>query len=113
MSILPLLLSSACAAQSPASPEIEARIRRVENGLLTYHVVRGETPGRPIEERMRYHRVPGVSVAVINDGRIEWARGWGEAEAGSGIPVDTATLFQAASISKPVAAVAALRLVQE
>lgn len=113
MSILPLLLSSACAAQRPASPEIEARIRRVESGLLTFHAVRGETGGQSIAERMRYHRVPGVSVAVINDGRIEWARGWGEAHAGSGIRVDTATLFQAASISKPVAAVAALRLVQE
>lgn len=96
-----------------SDPDIDARIRRVESGLLTHHVVRGEPAGLPIEERMRYYRVPGVSVAVINDGRIEWARGWGEAQAGSGIPVDTATLFQAASISKPVAAVAALRLVQE
>ncbi len=113
LSMLPLLLSSGCAAQQTTSPETDARIRRVENGLLTYHVVRGETAGQPIEERMRYHRVPGVSVAVINDGRIEWARGWGEAQAGSGIAVDTATLFQAASISKPVAAIAALRLVQE
>jgi CubicO group peptidase (beta-lactamase class C family) len=118
MSILPLLLATGCAAHrepagTGAAPDAEARIRRVENGLLTYHVVRGESAGRSIEERMRYHRVPGVSVAVINDGRIEWARGWGEAEAGSGIRVDTATLFQAASISKPVAAVAALRMVQD
>jgi CubicO group peptidase (beta-lactamase class C family) len=114
LSIL-LLLASGCAAhRAPAASgaEIEARIRRVESGLLTYHVVRGETAGATIQERLREYRVPGVSVAVINNGRIEWARGWGEAEAGSGIPADTATLFQAASISKPVAAVAALRLVE-
>jgi CubicO group peptidase (beta-lactamase class C family) len=113
--IIALVLSSACAAnRAPAGTAagVEARIRRVENGLLTYHVVRGETPALTIHERLREYRVPGVSVAVINNGRIEWARGWGEAEAGSGIPVDTATLFQAASISKPVAAVAALRLVE-
>ena len=110
-----LLLAAGCAANpgpGSAPPEIEARIRRVESGLLTYHVVPGE-PAFTIQERLRYHRVPGVSVAVINNGRIEWARGWGETEAGSGVPVDTATLFQAASISKPVAAVAALRLVQD
>ena len=113
--ILPLLAAGCAAHRAPAGPgpDIEARIRRVESGLLTYHVVRGETPALTIQERLREYRVAGVSVAVINGGRIEWARGWGEAQAGSGIPVDTATLFQAASISKPVAAVAALRLVQE
>lgn len=109
------LLSAGCAAHGgapSAGPDVEARIRRVETGLPTYQSVRGETNTFTIEERLRHHRVPGVSVAVINDGRIEWARGWGETEAGSGIPVDSTTLFQAASISKPVAAIAALRLVE-
>lgn len=110
-------LLSACATHGAPSggpdPEVEARIRRVEAGLTTYHVVRGE-PSAPLNviDRMRFYRVPGVSVAVIHGGRIEWARAWGETEAGSGVPVDTATLFQAASISKPVAAIAALRLVE-
>ena len=111
-----LMLAPACVAQTApgANPDVEARIRRVEAGLRTFHVVRGETPPvLTIQDRMRFYRVPGVSVAVINDGRIEWARGWGETEAGSGIAVDTTTLFQAASISKPVAAVAALRLVEQ
>ena len=108
-----LFLGSACAAQLPATlPDAADRIGRVERGLLTYHVVPGEAQGFSIEERMRVHRVPGVSVAVIDGGRIAWARGWGETAAGSGVPVDTATLFQAASISKPVAAAGALRLVE-
>jgi CubicO group peptidase (beta-lactamase class C family) len=54
-----------------------------------------------------------VSVAVIDSFRIAWARGYGVREVGSTDPVTTQTLFQAASISKPVAALAALRLVQE
>lgn len=111
-----LMITSACAAQGPSTlpADVEARIRRVENGLATFHVVRGETTApHSIPDRLRFYRVPAVSVAVINDGRIEWARAWGEADAGSGIPADTATLFQAASISKPVAAVAALRLVEQ
>jgi CubicO group peptidase (beta-lactamase class C family) len=116
--LLLLLLAAACATHSPPpEPEppldVAERIRRVETGLLTHHVVRGEARGLAIEERMRFHRVPGVSVAVIDGGRIAWARAWGETEAGSGMPVDTATLFQAASISKPVAAAGALRLVEE
>ena len=60
-----------------------------------------------LEER----RVPGVSIAVIHDGRIDWAKGYGVREAGKSDPVDTDTLFQAASISKPVAAAVALRMV--
>jgi CubicO group peptidase (beta-lactamase class C family) len=55
--------------------------------------------------------VPGVSIAVIHKGRIEWARGFGVTRIG-GAAVTPDTLFQAGSISKPVAAMAVLRLVQ-
>jgi CubicO group peptidase (beta-lactamase class C family) len=58
-------------------------------------------------------KTPGVSVAVINGGAIEWARGYGVAETGGSTPVTPQTLFQAASLSKPVAALAALRLVEQ
>jgi len=57
-------------------------------------------------------RVPGVSIAVIHDGRIDWAKGYGVREYGNSDRVDTRTLFQAASISKPVSAVVALRMVE-
>jgi CubicO group peptidase (beta-lactamase class C family) len=57
--------------------------------------------------------VPGVSVAVINNGKLEWAKGYGVVEAGGTTPVTPETLFQAASISKPVAALAALALVEQ
>jgi CubicO group peptidase (beta-lactamase class C family) len=61
---------------------------------------------------MEQHRVPGVSVAVVHDGRIDWAKGYGVREHGKPEGVDTSTLFQAASISKPVSAVVALRMVE-
>ncbi len=61
---------------------------------------------------MQFYKTPGVSIVFINNGRIEWARGYGVREAGKPEPVTTETLFQAGSISKPVTAVAALRLVQ-
>jgi len=66
-----------------------------------------------LADRMQFYKTPGLSVAVINNGRIEWARGYGIREKGVSEPVTPETLFQAASISKPVAAMAALRLVQQ
>lgn len=62
---------------------------------------------------LKQYNVPGVSVAVFRNFEIEWARGYGVANVDAGTPVDTLTLFQAASISKPVAALAVMRLVRE
>jgi CubicO group peptidase (beta-lactamase class C family) len=62
---------------------------------------------------MEKTRVPGVSVAVIRDFEIHWAKGYGIADLKTNAPVTTDTLFQAASISKPVMAMAFLRSVQE
>jgi CubicO group peptidase (beta-lactamase class C family) len=66
-----------------------------------------------LQELMQRFRVPGVSIAVIKDARIHWAKGYGVADVETGVPVDTGTLFQAASISKPVFAMAAVRLAQD
>lgn len=66
-----------------------------------------------IAQLMERFHVPGVSVAVIRDSGIHWAKGYGIADIETGAPVDTETLFQAASISKPVAAMAVLRAVQD
>jgi CubicO group peptidase (beta-lactamase class C family) len=57
--------------------------------------------------------VPGVSVTVVAEGRVAWARGWGLRDASTSDPIAESTLFQAASISKAVTAVAVMRLVQE
>lgn len=96
-----------------ATEPVEERIARVENGLLPRIAITGRPiPAMKIAERMADLKVPGVSVAVINNGAIEWARAYGVAEAGSERKITTETLFQAASISKPVAAMAALALVE-
>ena len=103
-----MLAVTAVAAQSP----VDDRIRRVEAGLLPPVVLKGQ-PLRTskLEERMRELKIPGVSVAVFDKGKIEWTRGWGAADATTGHKVEPDTRFQAASISKPVAAAAALALV--
>lgn len=66
-----------------------------------------------LQEVMRKYRVPGVSVAVVKDFAIHWAKGYGLADVDTGLPVDPQTLFQAASISKPVTAMAVLKVVEE
>ncbi len=109
LSVLALLAASSLSAQDTT---LAARIRRVENGLATPVMVAGQGPGASLTDRMRALNTPAVSIAVINDGRIEWARAYGVLEAGGAAPADTSTLFQAASISKPVATVGALLLVQ-
>ena len=61
---------------------------------------------------MRAYKVPALSIAVIDNFQIVWAKAYGVIEAGSNTPVTTRTLFQAGSISKPVAAAGALYLVE-
>jgi CubicO group peptidase (beta-lactamase class C family) len=93
---------------------LEEKINRVENGLIQPFQIKGEKNEKwNIAERMKHYKVPGVSVAVINNGKVEWAKGYGEREAGTNQPVTAETLFQAASISKPVASTVALRMVQD
>jgi CubicO group peptidase (beta-lactamase class C family) len=66
-----------------------------------------------VPELMAQFNVPAVSVAVIRDFKIEWARAWGVKDATTGEAATIDTLFQAASISKPVAAMASLRAAQD
>ena len=86
------------------------RADRIEHGLLPTVAVRGRDTTWLLGDRMRRYGVPGVSLAVIDKGNVEWARAYGTLE-GGGDRVKTTTLFQAGSISKAITAVAALRLV--
>jgi CubicO group peptidase (beta-lactamase class C family) len=114
-----VLIAAACATALPAwsapadSPAVERRIQGVVGGLLPAVSIKGQPPlKRTLADEMKALHVPGVSIAVIHGGKIEWARGFGVTREG-GAPVTADTLFQAGSVSKPIAAVAALRLVQD
>jgi CubicO group peptidase (beta-lactamase class C family) len=94
-------------AQNPT----DERVDRVLHGLRPPIAIKGRPPVRwTIVQRLVAHQVPGVSVAIIDDGRIAWAGGFGVKEAGTSDAVTTSTLFQAQSISKSVAATATLVL---
>ncbi len=94
-------------AQNPT----DGRIDRVLHGLRPPVGIKGRPAVRwTMAERMAVHHVPGASVAIIDDGRVVWAGGFGLKEAGTSDSVTASTLFQAQSISKPVAATATLFL---
>ena len=118
-SALALALLAGCASiGGPAVAETvsaadKAHISAIENGLVPPIIIKGRpTPNATLAKRMADTKVPGVSIAFFDHGRIVWAKGYGLADVASGRPVTPETIFQAGSISKPLTAVAALRLVE-
>jgi len=66
-----------------------------------------------VAAEMKEHHITGVSLAIIENSEISKARGYGFTEQSAATPVTTCTLFRAGSVSKPVAALGALRLVED
>ncbi|HRG39360.1 MAG TPA: serine hydrolase, partial [Bacteroidia bacterium] len=96
-------------------PEVQSTendIKKVETSLVAPVFFEGDSMWT-IEERMKHYGVPGVSIAIIKDNKIECIKSYGVMDKESKAPVTTNTLFQAASVSKPVSAYGALRLVEQ
>lgn len=94
--------------------DVENKIAEVERSLLPAIQIMGQPRCvRTLAECMEKYQIPSISIAVINEGKLEWAKAYGVKALGTNDGVDIDTLYQAGSISKPVAAVGALLLVQE
>jgi len=104
-----LLLPAGPRPASAAEPPSPAA---VERNLLPATVVEGVKPWS-LQERMRRHHVPGVSIALIEGGQVAWARGWGVLDTEKGGKVGPRSLFQAGSVTTMVTALAALRLADQ
>jgi len=115
------LLSILISCSQKGSNQVEQRIDRIENGLIEF-----KTPAEMLQpdskqlanplgltERMGHYKVPGVSIAVINDDRIEWTRAYGIMDVNTGAPVTTETIFEAASTSKFITSAMALHFVEK
>ena len=111
-----LAVALACAPSRTEAREQTAaeRMAAVENGIDPPVVIAGE-PSKEwtIPMQMARYKVPAVSVAVINNYKIDWGKAWGVTEPGGTQAATKDTLFQAASISKPISAMAVMHLVQE
>ncbi|MGB6487978.1 MAG: serine hydrolase [Steroidobacteraceae bacterium] len=97
--------------EAAIAANVQQRIDRICNDIPPPVIIAAERPeDTTLRTLMEKLHVPGISVAVIHNGTIEWARGFGVRDA-AGDPVTPTTLFQASSISKPITALAVLRLV--
>ncbi|OOG18997.1 hypothetical protein BWD42_03310 [Sphingobacterium sp. CZ-UAM] len=106
--IFGLMVATACAQ---TESQLQKEISAVESGLIPPVRFVGE-PSWDIASRMKFYNIPGVSIAVIKDSKVIWSKSYGVVDLESKAPVTTKTLFQVASMSKPVSAYAALKEVE-
>ncbi len=111
--VFAFIISLVAACSSNEADDVQSRISEVEKSLIAAVVNTGSEPvGMSMSDRMQHFQVPGVSIAVINNGEIEWAKGYGVTEAGGTQEITTDTVFQAASVSKPVSVTGIMLLAQ-
>lgn len=103
----------ACNEPDDAPPRVEQLASAIEARVLPVVQIRGEEQFFSLETLMKELKVPAVSIAVIEQGQVVWAKAYGVREQGRSAGVNTQTRFQAASISKPVNALTVLRVAQE
>lgn len=109
--LLIIILFQSCAEESNTDTTIDL-IKKVETGLIPRVYIEGDSTWS-IEERMKHYGIPGVSIAVINNGKIVWTKGYGIMDKESKSPVTGKTLFHASLLGMPVTAYGALSLVEQ
>ena len=107
-----LLISSEEIAREGKLKNQKILIEEVENSLRAEYYVSGDSL-ISIIDKMKELKIPGLSLAVIDNFEVVWAKGYGIADVETNNKVDVNTIFQAASISKPFTAYATMKLVQE
>lgn len=86
---------------------------KFENGLIVNSEGDTVTNRQSIQRRLEHYKVPGASVAIYENGQIVWTKGYGVQKSNSSNKVNSNTKFQAASISKAVAALGVIKLVEQ
>lgn len=95
--------------QVPSTPTLLDQALSFEQKLRPTVIAQNAHPFT-LQERMQAHHVPGVAVAIIEDGKVVAAQGYGVLQAGKNNPVNADTLFSAGSISKLITAASVLAL---
>lgn len=104
-----LLSTIAVLAETPAREMLT-----LDTVILTIPVDQKNSPLTfTLADLMHVYKDPGLSIAVVEKNKLAWAKGFGVIGPGSNKPVNTETLFQAASISKPITAAGGLWLVEK
>jgi CubicO group peptidase (beta-lactamase class C family) len=111
-----IVLPAAVLAQSGRTEkaQVAQRIKNIESGLLEFKP--GASPGEKkwtLAERMAVHKIPGVSIAVIDGYKVDWVKAYGVLKAGSDAVVTPESIFQAASTTKVVTATLVLHFLEK
>jgi CubicO group peptidase (beta-lactamase class C family) len=107
-----IVLTNYASAQINVTPETIAKIKEVESNITGPIIINNEKPNT-IEERMAKYKIKGLSIAVIHNYKLVWAKGYGWANEAEKKPVTINTLFEPGSISKTLNAVGILKLAQD
>jgi CubicO group peptidase (beta-lactamase class C family) len=115
--ILLMLIVAACSCNGqsqsvPNKADLQEQIRQVENSLAGQIKFEG-IAGENLEDQMAFYKVKGLSIAVVKDYKVIWAKGYGWADEGEKQIVNENTLFMAASVSKSVNSMGVMKLVQD
>src|SRR6185437_9279862 len=94
------------------SPEVETKIKQVEENLFRYFKIEGK-PNPTIKQKMASNKIVGLSIAVVSNYKIEWAKAYGWADSSEKRPVTINTIFEPGSISKSLNSVGILKLAQD
>ncbi len=125
ISAIMIILSIIVSCSPKGTISTEQKISTIENGLIPFDFATSTVANlfkpdstqlaslKSLAERMAFYKVPGVSIAVVNNNRIEWTRGYGIMDVNTGAPVTTETIFEAGSTSKLITAVIVLHFVQQ
>ena len=110
--LLPLLCLPACLDEERCNRKIES----IERGLIcldfSQRVPLETGEQAALVDRMKHYKVPGLSIALIENNTIEWTRTYGYLNRDQNTPVEKNTVFQAGSVSKFVSAVMVLHFVE-
>ncbi|REH01045.1 serine hydrolase [Flavobacterium aquicola] len=93
------------------SQDVNDKIKQFESNLN--HWDKSKSKKWSLKERMAYYEVNAVSIAVIKDYKVEWAKAYGYADLSEKRLATVQTLFQAASISKSLNSLGILKLAEE
>lgn len=110
--VLSAILFFSCSNDKHES--FESEIATIESNLTAPILIKEKAVDKfTISDRMIKYKVPGVSVAVVKDGKLHWTKTYQLVDSNNHTQIDQNTLFQAGSISKPIAALAVLKLVED
>lgn len=111
--ILFILIANKISAQSINSKEVEEKIKLFENSFPIYYFQPTNDSIPDLNNRMKNYNINGLSIAVINNYKIDWAKGYGWADVLDQRKVTTETPFQVGSVSKSLNALGIMKLAQE